>query len=97
MPAAVVSNYRDLIDVWLSLAARYPGTMAAAHASARAVVPAAVCDGHASRASGFLHSTILPNDFGLAVGSFPRWRRARATWSGRGMRWDSSWPTPPCS
>jgi hypothetical protein len=63
---AVVTNYRDLIGVWLSLGARYPAKMAAAHAGrVRVFLPPFVTGTRDSLRVGFLHSTILPNDFGL--------------------------------
>jgi hypothetical protein len=63
---AIVANYRDLIGVWLSLGARYPATMASAHASrVRLFLPPFVTGLSGSLLAGFLHSTILPNDFGL--------------------------------
>ena len=93
---AVVTNYRDLVGVWLSLGVRYPVKMAAAHASrVRLFLPPFVtgiatacgwgsCTRRSCRTTSAWH------------GSSPRWPRAPATWSGRGMRWDSSSPTPPC-
>lgn len=63
---AVVDNYRDLPGVWLSLARRYPGTMIAAHATrVRLFLPPFAAGMPDTFIISFLHSTILPNDFGL--------------------------------
>jgi hypothetical protein len=62
----VVANYRPLTGVWMSLATRYPAKMAAAHATrVRLFLPPFVTGLSHSLQVGFLHSTILPNDFGL--------------------------------
>jgi hypothetical protein len=76
-PIAVVDHYRGLVGVWLSLGARYPAEMAAAHASrVRLFLPPLVTG--PPEIVSFLHSTILPNDFGLAW-TFPALaERARA-------------------
>lgn len=64
---AVVANYRELIGVWQSLAFRYPVKMAVGHATrVRVFLPPFVTGIRAGLRVGFLHSTILPNDFGLA-------------------------------
>ena len=60
--AAVVVNYRDLIDVWRSLGLRYPLGMLSAHASrVRLFLPPLP----PFEVPSFLHSTIVPNDFGM--------------------------------
>lgn len=60
--AAVVVNYRAVIGVWGSLARRYPLGMLAAHASrVRLFLPPLP----PFEVPSFLHSTIVPNDFGL--------------------------------
>lgn len=59
---AVVTNYRGLIGVWRSLAMRQPGQMLAAHASrVRLFLPPLP----PPYIPSFLHSTVMPNDFGL--------------------------------
>jgi hypothetical protein len=61
-PGAVVANYRALIGVWGSLARRYPLEMLAAHAArVRLFLPPLP----PVEVISFLHSTIVPNDFGL--------------------------------
>ncbi len=61
---ALEENYRPLIDVWFTLTRRYPGTMAAAHASrVRLFLPPLVTG--MPVVENFLHSTIMSNDFGL--------------------------------
>lgn len=63
---AVVNNYRDLTGVWLSLARRYPARMMAAHATrVRLFLPPFATGMPDTVIISFLHSTILPNDFGL--------------------------------
>jgi hypothetical protein len=63
---AVVTNYRDLAGVWLSLARRYPQRMIAAHATrVRLFLPPFAAGMPDTFIISFLHSTILPNDFGL--------------------------------
>lgn len=68
--SAIVPNFSALIGVWRSLSMRYPAQMIAAHATrVRLFLPpfmAGVPD-----MPTFLHSTILPNDFGLTW-KFPR-------------------------
>jgi hypothetical protein len=60
---AVVMNYRDLIGVWRSLVVRHPVQMMAAHASrVRLFLP----PWPPLEIPSFLHSTVVPNDFGLA-------------------------------
>jgi len=60
---AIVNNYGDLVGVWRSLALRYPAEMIAAHAErVRLFLPPFPPFDMPS----FLHSTIVPNDFGLA-------------------------------
>ena len=61
-PTAAVTNYRDLIGVWRSLAMRHPGQMIAAHASrVRLFLPPRP----PLEVPSFLHSTVVPNDFGI--------------------------------
>jgi len=63
---AVVTNYRDLPGVWLSLARRYPARIIAAHATrVRLFLPPFAAGMPDTFIISFLHSTILPNDFGL--------------------------------
>ena len=63
---AVAANYRDLTGVWLSMARRYPGQMIAAHADrVRLFLPPLMAGMPDTFIISFLHSTILPNDFGL--------------------------------
>jgi hypothetical protein len=62
---AVEANYGDLIGVWRSLAARYPLKMAASHASRVRLFLPPPFSGPPEVVS-FLHSTIMPNDLGLA-------------------------------
>ena len=86
---AVGANYRDLIGVWLSLGARYPARMAGAHASrVRLFLPPFVTGISDGLRVGFLHSTILPNDFGLRW-QFPalatRARNAVRAWNALGF------------
>ena len=62
---AVETHLRELIGVWRSLAARYPVEMIAGHARrVRLFLPPFV--GGPPEVVSFLHSTILPNDLGLA-------------------------------
>jgi hypothetical protein len=61
---AVETHYDDLVSVWRSLASRYPLLMLRAHATrVRLHLPPFV--GGPPEVVSFLHSTILPNDFGL--------------------------------
>jgi hypothetical protein len=65
---AVAANYRDLAGVWLwlSLARRYPARIIAAHATrVRLFLPPFAAGMPDTFIISFLHSTILPNDFGL--------------------------------
>jgi hypothetical protein len=60
---AIVVNYRELVGVWRSLAFRYPMGMIAAHAErVRLFLPPFP----PFDVPSFLHSTIVPNDLGLA-------------------------------
>lgn len=60
--SAIVENYRGLIGVWRSLVARHPTEMIAAHASrVRVFLPPVP----PLEIPTFIHSTIVPNDFGL--------------------------------
>ena len=71
-PDAVAPNYRELIGVWLSIGARYPGRMLGAHAMrVRLFLPPFATGVPSNDLMPFLHSTILPNDFGLEW-AFPR-------------------------
>ena len=61
---AVETHYDDLVGVWRSMASRYPLLMLRAHATrVRLHLPPFV--GGPPEVVSFLHSTILPNDFGL--------------------------------
>lgn len=65
--AALERHYWDFIGVWWSLATRYPAQMAAAHASrVRSFLPPFATGVPDSLVVSFLHSTIMPNDLGLA-------------------------------
>jgi hypothetical protein len=82
---AVVVNYRELIGAWGSLARRYPLQMIGAHAErVRLFLPPMP----PVEVISFLHSTIVPNDFGLDW-TFPAVaERARAivrVWNGLGF------------
>lgn len=60
--SAIVTNYRELIGVWRSLLARHPIEMIAAHASrVRLFLPPVP----PLEIPTFIHSTIVPNGFGL--------------------------------
>ena len=61
---AVVDNYDALIDTWLSITRRHPAAVVAAHASRVRLHLPPFLPGRPEVVS-FLHSTILPNDFGL--------------------------------
>jgi hypothetical protein len=64
---AVPQNYDGITGVWLSLASRYPIKMAAAHAKrVRMFLPPFAIGIPHRLVENYLHSTILPNDFGLA-------------------------------
>jgi hypothetical protein len=64
--AAMVENYRAYIGVWATLAARYPVQMLAAHASrVRLFLPPLAAGLPDTFIISFIHSTILPNEFGL--------------------------------
>ena len=64
---AVPQNYDGITGVWLSLASRYPLKMAAAHAKrVRMFLPPFAIGIPHRLVENYLHSTILPNDFGLA-------------------------------
>lgn len=64
--AAIVANYRAFIGVWAALSARYPRQMLAAHASrVRLFLPPFVAGMPDTFIISFIHSTILPNEFGL--------------------------------
>jgi hypothetical protein len=83
--AAVVVNYRELLGVWGSLARRYPLKMIAAHAErVRLFLPPMP----PVEVISFLHSTIVPNDFGLDW-TFPaiaeRARVVVRAWNGLGF------------
>ena len=75
-----------------------PGEDGECSCLAGAVVSAAVCDRHLAAACWWVSCTRRSCRTTLAW----RWQfpalatRARATWSGRGMHWHSSSPTPPC-
>lgn len=59
---AIVGNYGELVGVWRSLTLRYPIGMIAAHAErVRLFLPPVP----PFDVPSFLHSTIVPNDFGL--------------------------------
>jgi hypothetical protein len=61
-PTAAVANYRDLIGVWRSLAIGHPAQMISAHASrVRLFLPPRP----PLEVPSFLHSTVVPNDFGI--------------------------------
>jgi hypothetical protein len=63
---AVEPNYRDLVGVWLSLLRRHPAGIIGAHATrVRLFLPPFVTGMPDRWVESFLHSTILPNDFGL--------------------------------
>jgi hypothetical protein len=62
---AIVPNYRALVDVWRSLAMRHPLRMLAAHATRVRLFLPPFATGMPDLPT-FLHSTIEPNDFGLA-------------------------------
>lgn len=65
--AAVEPNYRELVSVWLSLGSRYPLELATAHAKrVRLFLPPLLTGIPHRTVETFLHSTVLPNDFGLA-------------------------------
>lgn len=65
-PTAIPMNYRELVGVWTSLSARHPVKMASAHAErVRLFLPPFAVGIPDSLVESFLHSTILPNDFGL--------------------------------
>ena len=75
-PDAIRSNYGPLLRVWLSLGARYPAEMVAVHlVRVRAFVPPLITGLPSNELMPFIHSTILPNDFGLEW-AFP----TLATW-----------------
>ena len=64
--AAIEPNYRDLVRTWLSLTRRQPLPMIDAHATrVRLFLPPFVTGVPDTFIESFLHSTILPNDFGL--------------------------------
>jgi hypothetical protein len=66
-PSALEKGDRDVGRVWLALGARYPVEMAVAHAKrVRMFLPPLVTGLPHRWVENFLHSTILPNDFGLA-------------------------------
>lgn len=61
--AAIAANYGELIGVWRSLLLRYPRQLLAAHASrVRLFLPPVP----PFEVPTFIHSTIVPNDYGLA-------------------------------
>lgn len=62
--SSVEANYDAVVNVWWSMAARYPREMVAAHASRVRLHLPPLAAGPPEVVS-FLHSTILPNDFGL--------------------------------
>ena len=63
---AIAPHYRDLVGVWLSLMRREPAPMIGAHATrVRLFLPPFATGIPDTFVESFLHSTILPNDFGL--------------------------------
>jgi hypothetical protein len=62
---AVEAHYDDLVAVWRSMATRHPAAMLSAHASRVRLHLPPLLPGRPEVIS-FLHSTILPNDLGLA-------------------------------
>jgi hypothetical protein len=70
--SAVIDDPRAMLRAWLTLALHNPAKMIAAHAErVRLFLPPFVTAPHTERLP-FIHSTILPNDFGL------QWRFPRA-------------------
>lgn len=86
---AVADNYRDLTGVWLSMARRYPATMIGAHADrVRLFLPPLMAGMPDTFIISFLHSTIMPNDFGLQWAMPAVAERARIivkAWNGAGF------------